>query len=569
MLYFAFHSVGESLLIFTAIPLSAIGGVLAIWLRGMPFSISAGVGFIALFGIAVLNGIVLLTEFNQLKNSGMTNIKDRILQGTRTRLRPVLMTASVASMGFLPMALSTGAGAEVQRPLATVVIGGLITATLLTLLVLPVLYMSFESKTKRQKNNGHNKALLLLLVLIGSSFGTLSAQEKTISLPEAITIGLQQNRSLQSAKLHTQSLQRLEKSAWDIPFTSIEAEYGQLNSIQNDTRFMVAQSMAFPIVYKRQQQLFALQTESSRLHEQITQQQMKKRLTQLYYQMLLMGEQRNLLLQADSLYAGFLQKQEQRFKAGDINIVEKTAAETQRMQVQNQLQQLAADFKIVQTQFSYLLNSPTLYIPQPASLKIAVSDLPDTVNIEQYPALQWKQQQQQIALQEIKVARAKNLPQLMAGYNNQSIIGYQNINGIDKYFDGGKRFSSVMAGIAIPLFNTAGKARVAAGQIRYEAIQSEYEDTLALQKSIVQQLLLSHQKNSQAIYYYENSALKQADILSENATLQFTNGAINFLEWAMLVNQAISIRSEYIKAVDQWNQTIIELQTYTSSLQNK
>lgn len=148
LLYFTFHSFRHSLLIFTAIPLSAIGGVFALWLRDMPFSISAGVGFIALFGVAVLNGIVLIAEFSDLKKNTTLTLHNMVIQGTKLRLRPVLMTALVASLGFLPMALSKGSGAEVQRPLATVVIGGLITATLLTLVVLPVLYTLFEKKTQ-------------------------------------------------------------------------------------------------------------------------------------------------------------------------------------------------------------------------------------------------------------------------------------------------------------------------------------------------------------------------------------------------------------------------------------
>jgi cobalt-zinc-cadmium resistance protein CzcA len=148
LLYFTFHSFKQGLLIFTAIPLSAIGGIFALWIRDMPFSISAGVGFIALFGVAVLNGIVLIAEFNRLKKAGDLTLREIVLKGTEVRLRPVLMTALVASLGFLPMALSNGSGAEVQRPLATVVIGGLITATLLTLVVLPILYTYFEKEKK-------------------------------------------------------------------------------------------------------------------------------------------------------------------------------------------------------------------------------------------------------------------------------------------------------------------------------------------------------------------------------------------------------------------------------------
>ncbi|SNR38007.1 cobalt-zinc-cadmium resistance protein CzcA [Flavobacterium sp. ov086] len=151
LLYFTFKSFKQAGLIFTAIPLSAIGGVFALWLRGMPFSISAGIGFIALFGIAVLNGIVLISYFNQLKTEGILDPLQRVLIGTKTRLRPVLMTAAVASLGFLPMALSTSGGAEVQKPLATVVIGGLASATLLTLIVLPILYLLLERGVNRKE----------------------------------------------------------------------------------------------------------------------------------------------------------------------------------------------------------------------------------------------------------------------------------------------------------------------------------------------------------------------------------------------------------------------------------
>lgn len=151
LLYFTFGSLKQSALIFTAIPMAAIGGVFALLLRGMPFSISAGVGFIALFGVAVLNGIVLIAQFNRMKNEGMTDLHEIVIHGTAIRLRPVLMTALVASLGFLPMALSSSAGAEVQKPLATVVIGGLITSTLLTLVVLPVLYIYFERGFKKSK----------------------------------------------------------------------------------------------------------------------------------------------------------------------------------------------------------------------------------------------------------------------------------------------------------------------------------------------------------------------------------------------------------------------------------
>ncbi|MEO6755485.1 MAG: efflux RND transporter permease subunit, partial [Chthoniobacteraceae bacterium] len=155
LIFLAFGSLRQALIVFSGIPLAVTGGVAALWLRDMPFSITAAVGFIALSGVAVLNGLVLVTYFNQLREDGRT-ARDAVLEGSLTRLRPVLMTALVASLGFVPMALATGAGAEVQRPLATVVIGGILSSTLLTLIVLPVLYEWMERKA-RQRTQSHTQ----------------------------------------------------------------------------------------------------------------------------------------------------------------------------------------------------------------------------------------------------------------------------------------------------------------------------------------------------------------------------------------------------------------------------
>jgi cobalt-zinc-cadmium resistance protein CzcA len=148
LIFIAFASVRQALLVYSGVPLAVTGGVFALWLRDMPFSISAAVGFIALSGVAVLNGVVMISYFNQLREEGR-DVRTAVIEGSLTRLRPVLMTAAVAALGFIPMALSTSAGAEVQRPLATVVIGGIVSSTFLTLVLLPVLYDSIERKTKQ------------------------------------------------------------------------------------------------------------------------------------------------------------------------------------------------------------------------------------------------------------------------------------------------------------------------------------------------------------------------------------------------------------------------------------
>ncbi len=149
LLYWTYNSARDAILIFSGVPLAALGGVVVLTLRGMPFSISAGVGFIALSGIAVLNGLVLVSTIKRMRSEG-TEIREAIKQSAMIRLRPVLMTALVAALGFVPMAISTSVGAEVQRPLATVVVGGILTSTVLTLIVLPSLYLVFGKKTKTE-----------------------------------------------------------------------------------------------------------------------------------------------------------------------------------------------------------------------------------------------------------------------------------------------------------------------------------------------------------------------------------------------------------------------------------
>ena len=564
LLFFAFSSVKQGLLIYSAIPLSAIGGVLALWLRGMPFSISAGVGFIALFGVAVLNGIVLITEFNDLKKSGMQNVKERILLGTKTRLRPVLMTAFVASLGFLPMAISNGAGAEVQRPLATVVIGGLITATLLTLLVLPVLYEWNEKEKSNKKKIQSGSTLALVIILSVFSFSSYAQQP--ITLKAAIDSASKQNLSVQAAVIQSQAQKQLEKTAWDLPYTNITGDYGQFNSAQMDNRIAVSQSMQFPLVYVKQKQLLKAQTQGSVFNEEMIRQEIKKQTAMLYYDMILLIEKRKILYHTDSLYLDFQTRQQERFKAGDANVLEKVTAETQRMQISNQLKQLESDLKMVQLQFSRLMNSKNLYLPETTNLKWDFNVNADTSSVQHFAFVKWKQQQSRIAQQEWKLEKSKMLPSISMGYNNQSVIGYQVVHDQEVYFDVNKRFSYVSFGLNAPIFFRSGKNRISSSRLNYLKTEKEVSEISNQYKTMLMQLLLRLDKNKETISFYENGALKQADIILENANLQIKNGSINYIEWIMLVNQAISIRSEFLNALQEYNQTIIDINYLTNQL---
>ncbi|GAL68346.1 cobalt-zinc-cadmium resistance protein CzcA [Jejuia pallidilutea] len=253
LLYFAFNSIKEALLIFSAIPLAAVGGVLLLWVRDMPFSISAGVGFIALFGIAVLNGIVLIEHFKELKHNHFNDMETLIKQGAKDRLRAVLLTASAAALGFLPMAISTNAGAEVQRPLATVVIGGLVTATLLTLVVLPVLYSYFNTNKNSNKKLKTNKTHLPILLILAGLFSTCAfSQNNKKSLDDLISIGTKNNAGIKASRLTVEQHNTLVNSAFTFDKTEVYYGFDENNLAINEepiSVFGIQQEFLFPTVY--------------------------------------------------------------------------------------------------------------------------------------------------------------------------------------------------------------------------------------------------------------------------------------------------------------------------------
>lgn len=552
LLYFAFNSVKQGLLIYSAIPLSAIGGIFFLALRGMPFSISAGVGFIALFGIAVLNGIVLIAEFSRLKKEGMKNKKRIVLMGTKVRLRPVLMTAFVASLGFLPMALSNGAGAEVQRPLATVVIGGLMIATFLTLFVLPVLYILFENiKPKKIKLNA---GIAMLFIFLSAFFTTVDAQTK-IGLQAAIDTALKNNLSLKNAQLQSAYQEKLTKTSNEIPATSVFAEAGQINSFYRDTKFGISQTINFPTVYARQKALLKEEFSASKIAVSIKETELKKNVSDVFNTLSYLLEKKKLLAGIENIYSEFLNKANLRFQKGESNVLEKSTAENQQGQVAIQLKQLQKDIEIAQLQFQLLLNTPTLFIPSEKNFKRRISDL-NISDLNQNTRIQLLQQQKQVASANTQLQKSKLSPDLIFGYNNTSIRG---TGADDKYYSSSKRFHAVQIGVGIPLFNGAQKARINAAKVNETIAHNSYLSGLQTLQKERESALIDYRKFLQTAAWYEQTALKNAETISSTATKQFINGDINYLEWVMLINQSISIKSEYLDVIKSLNGTIDQL----------
>lgn len=555
LLFFTFHSFKQSVLIFTAIPLSAIGGIFALWLRGMPFSISAGVGFIALFGVAVLNGIVLIAEFNRLKSEGMTDTNEIILKGTSVRLRPVLLTALVASLGFLPMALSHGSGAEVQKPLATVVIGGLVTATLLTLLVLPVLHWFFERTGKPKITSA---AAILLLVLVPNFY---EAQSNNLSLQQATETALKNNAMLKAGQYEIDYNRALKNTSTDIGKTNVSLMLGQYNSINTDNNISINQNIPFPTVFSSQNQLHSANIKGSELKLQVTKNELVYQVRSIYTYLQYLYAERDLLVSQDSMYLSFANAAGKRFKTGESTLLEKTTAETQSLEIKNLLAQNQSSVFIYTSQLRALLNSKTPFeIGQKQISKLELNISNDSTIFLQNPHLAYLKQQIEISQKQKKVETAKVLPDFTIGYFNQTLIGFQNINGSDQYFDASKRFAGIQVGVSIPLWFLPQTSRIKAAELNKKAVEASYEQYQTSVQNQYAQYLQEYIQNKNTLDYYEKSALANADLIITQAQKAFQSGEIGYIEYLQSLRSALGIRTNYLWGLNQFNQSVIKLE---------
>lgn len=572
LLFFTFHSVKQTLLIYTAVPMSLIGGILALWLRGMNFSISAGVGFIALFGIAVLNGIVLIAEFNRLeKEEGITDIYERVIKGLNTRLRPVIMTAAVASLGFLPMALSTSAGAEVQKPLATVVIGGLITATLLTLIVLPIFYIFFSTFSFRslfKRKSVKTLSILLMLVVCSSGFNSINAQQtKSINLKQAVQMALDSNLSVRSSKYSVDVQKALKGASWDIPKTSIDGQYGQFNSYSKDNSFTVSQSFAFPTVYINQNKLAKANVKSSEWQLKTSQLEIATQVKQIYWQLAYLYSKQKLFAYQDSLYTGFQKAAELRAKTGETNQLEMISARSQSLEIKNQLQQINADLVIYNQRLQTILNVETTLYPADTVLhRIDYLPAADKSVLAANPSVSYINQQVEVARLEKKVESSRILPDLSIGYFSQTMQGTQEINGVPRVFGTGNRFTGIQAGIAVPLWFAPYSAKAKAAKFKEKVAQTNAEYYSKSLSGNYRSLMLEFSKNSNRVDYYEKQAIPEANLIIEQATKSYKAGALDYLDYILSLSRALSIKQSYLDAQNDYNQTIISIDFITGKI---
>jgi len=574
LLYLTFHSVKQAALIFSAIPMSAIGGILALLLRGMPFSISAGVGFIALFGVAVLNGIVLIGTFNQLQKDGETSSVKRVMEGTRIRLRPVLMTATVASLGFLPMALSTTAGAEVQRPLATVVIGGLVTATFLTLFVLPLLYLIFQSKAPAGKNSPPRATMWLLLLMILPLCGwpdnaqAQSAADTILTEERAVELAFANNKRFAAAVLMVKAAESRKGAAFELPKAAITGQYGNFNSLEKDNAVEITQSIPFPTVFGARAKVYEAEHGVSEIQRDITRNELRRMVRSAYHEIRYLQQREKKLLRLDSLYEQFVSAAKLRYETGESSPIAIGVAETKQGEIRLRMRENETQLRNTRQVLHTLMdaNGTDWQIPEETPLApLAFSSLVDTSGAGRHPLVRQHEQRALVAVGNKRLEAANALPDFSLGYGNQSLVGVYDIGSISRQYGTDKRFSFFNVGITIPLTVGANRARIRGLGYEAAAAKAEAGNQARLLNAQIEQEVANYRLALQRYRYLADEALPNAERLLRAAQLGYRTGDLSYMEYLHALQTATDTELSHLEAVNEINQTVITIRYYLNN----
>lgn len=558
LIFFALRSFKQTAMIYIAIPLAAIGGIFFLWLRDMPFSISAGVGFIVLFGVAVLNGLVLISGWNELREEGMTDLNERIKQGARRRIRPILLTALTDIFGFLPMAMSSSAGAEVQQPLATVVIGGMITSTLLTLFVLPILYRWTENRSLRFSPGRGTVTLLLTLGLVLFSSPALQAQ-RTDSLPsitmeEAVNKAIANYPEIKTSKLKIEQQESLKKTAWDLGntqvFTAGEEIGGNGQGVY--TTFGVQQQNVdvFGIApkLKVQNQKIALSEAALNLDQLELRQQVKQAFATAY----ISKRKFELFEQLDSVYQEFERAAKLRYEVEETSRLAYLATANQAKQIALQKQQAGYNYTNALIRLNLWLVSDTFYTistTQPEALTTPVV-LFDSMGA--HPFLQLASQRVKVAEAAKQAAATDLLPKLNVQYGVQKIAGQAG-------------FYQFQVGVSIPLFFLPQQARIQSANIQRQIAEQEYQQAQLEIQAAYQSLLQNYQKWLASWQFYETEALPVARQQRQGAILAYKEGATDYVALIQNLKETVQVESQALEALEQYLGSKFQLEYYLNT----
>lgn len=548
LLFFAFKSVTYSLVVFSTVPLSLIGGILALWLRGLPFSISAGVGFIALFGVAVLNGILMINHFNNLrKQTKYQMTTNRILaKGCPHLLRPVFLTGLVASLGFVPMAIAKSAGAEVQRPLATVVIGGLIVSTILTLIIIPVFYRLVNSSAawKRQR---WLKRLLPFLLFLGILFPTHAQQ--TVSLEEAVTIALENHPRLKTATASIERSRASRGESWEVSPTTFNYSWGQINGeTRNDNQMEITQSLGSLLTPFYKNALVNRQVATGEYYRDLVKKEITAEVKRAwaYYQY---AFHLCALYKEQIEWAGRLRKASQlRYEQGDITLLERNMSSTLVADLQTRLSQAEEELQLATRRFSWTCYSDSPLLPMDTTLVLfpaRVAEIaPSDIHLNYFRSVADEKKAM------LRIERSRFFPELSVGYVRQKIAP---LSGLDSW----------MVGISFPVLFFPQHSRVRQAKIDSYIARTEAESNIRQLNNKVEELSVALRKEGEHIRYYTTGALPEADALLKSATVQFKESETDITQFVQSLNAAREIRRGYIEAVYAYNISALELELYS------
>ncbi len=538
LVFFAIKSLKQTLMIYVAVPFAAVGGVFSLFFRDMPFSISAGVGFIVLFGVAVLNGLVLISGFNELKEEGKLQINEIIKKGSIRRIRPILLTASTDILGFLPMAISTSAGAEVQRPLATVVIGGMLTSTLLTLIVLPILYKFVESeKTDRRLPRIGKVGLPAIFIITLFIFsGRVEAQDSPITLQQAIERAYEKYPSIKAASLEVDKQKALKATAYELGSTSIYTGKEEVsnNSLGIQNKIGIEQSNIDVFGIFAKSNLYNAKNQQAMSGMNLAEYALARDVSLAWYNAVFAKKQWFLFKQLDTLYAAFQKAAELRYKTQATSKIEYLSAAAKYKELQVNIKK--AESKYLAT--LQLLNQYLLY---PKAVDVNIQNLGGHVfnnssesdSLDESPLLNYYSTGVDVAELAWKAEKSNILPKFSLGYKVQAV-------------DGNSGFYGWEAGISVPLvfFSQSGKNK--ASKIDFQIVGQQYEQAQLELSAVYNQQISRLNALSQVIDYYQTEALPLADEQIEASKLAYRLGNIDYIQFIQNVEAAIDTKQGFL-----------------------
>ena len=553
LLFFAFRSVTWSLVVFSTVPLSLIGGIVALWMRGLPFSISAGVGFIALFGVAVLNGILMLNHFNDLQNQNKYKMcTDRIIfKGCKHLLRPVLLTGLVASLGFVPMAIAQSAGAEVQRPLATVVIGGLMVSTLLTLVVIPAFYKVINAlpigyKRKRSKKRISDALKITIGIIICMTALPLNTQGQT--LEETIKMALNNSRRLKMAEGETMKRQYAKGENWDGGYTQVSYTWGQLNGeYRRDYEFSVSQSLGNILTPFYQNTLNNVLIKESVYKRDIVAKEVTAETKRAWVDYLEAADMARLTKAYVKMGSELEKSGERRLKLGDISQLEYRVIASLAAELKTQAKEADNQLLITKKRLSWVCNSSEELTPTDTTLSINSLGHKQQETCTGY--LNWFDMQEKAKQKALSLERSKLSPELSVGYSLQKIAPLNNLH-------------SWSVGVALPILFFPQRSRIKQAKAEALIAQWEAEDNRKELLRKVEELEIKMRSERERVEYYQKAAVNEANEMERSAMALYQTGEIDAAELIQTLKMAGDIHRNAISTLHDYLVTVIEYELY-------